>query len=323
MAIYIDTRWTGEHGIGRFATEVTSRLSSEWTPLRKDGSPSEPADYLRRPKIPVRRDDMVFSPGYNVSRGVSTQLVTVHDLIHLHDKAESSALKRLYYDRLVRPAIRRSGAVLTVSQTSADAVADWLKDPRVDIRIVGNGCSAAFTEEGPGDERARGTFLYVGNARPHKNFAVVVAALAIRPEHRLTVVSRDGEALRSMAEDAEVADRVDVRRGLTDPELAAVYRSSAGLLMPSTLEGFGLPALEAISTGSEVGYWSGCESVAEIVGDHGVAVGRASSAEEWAVAMDTLLIRSATRPSEDWLVRYSWDRVAERVDDAFSAVAAR
>lgn len=318
MAVYIDTRWIGEHGIGRFATEVIARLTTHWTPLGKDGSPSAPADYFR--KANVKRDDLIFSPGYNVSRGVTRQLITVHDLIHLHDQAESSLPKRVYYDRIIKPAVRRSGIVLTVSQASADALSDWLRDPSVDIRVVGNGCSAVFTRTGPEDPDVRGTFLFVGNARPHKNFAVIVGALRIRPDYRLTVVSRDRESLQMIATEAGVVDQIDFRSGLNDEELASAYRSSIGLLMPSTLEGFGLPALESICCGTNVAYWAGCPSVAEIVEDHGIDVKDAASPQQWAAAMDWLVSAESTAPTSEWFDRYSWDRVAQGVDDAFTVV---
>ena len=62
-ALYVDDRYRGAHGIGRYAGEVLPRLRPEWRPLGLDGSPHSPVDAFRSLPAPVRAGT-VYSPGY-------------------------------------------------------------------------------------------------------------------------------------------------------------------------------------------------------------------------------------------------------------------
>jgi len=317
--VVVDERWGGEHGIGRFATEVVARLSGRWLPLGGDGSPTSVLDVLdaRRAKLPA--STVLYSPGFNAGITRARQVLTIHDLIHLQIPSEKSFAKGLYYNQVVKRAIKRAGVVMTVSATSARAIAEWLSAPAVDIVVVGCGRSEAFSLDGATTTFERSTFLYVGNLKPHKNVDVLFGALALRPDVDLIVVTSDVAQAQAAAADAGVTSQVSIRTGVTDDELASLYRGSAGALQPSILEGFGLPALEAMACGTRVASWAGCESVLEIRSGTGVTVETATNAEEWARSMDALIQQSADGPlvmPAAWNELYSWDGVGERVSAA-------
>lgn len=315
----IDTRWHGDHGIGRFSREVVGRLVLEWSEFTSRISPSSPADAINPTRLSLSARDTIYSPGYNAGITVARQLLTLHDMIHLDVPAGSTALKRAYYERVIRPAVVRAGTVLTVSEVSRKSIEDWLGTDSVKVVNVGNGCSDAFSVEGGRSTHLRDYFIYVGNLRPHKNFEVLLRALALRPEFRLLVVARDEEGVRSAARHAEVGDRVFTTSQVRDEQLAEHYRGSLGLLFPSTLEGFGLPVIEATSCGVPVAYWAGCASVVEAVSSHSVRVDGVSDSAEWAAAMDALAELRATglvMPDSEWSARYRWNAVAGRVETA-------
>lgn len=311
--LFVDTRWDGAHGIGRFSREVTQRLERPWQNLGSLLSPSSPLDAVNPIRLRPGASDLIYSPGYNAGLSRARQAITLHDMIHLEVESESSQLKRLYYDRLLKPIIKRAGMVFTVSETSRRAISGWLGDDAVNIVNVGNGCSDAFTADGPVTTRFSNYFLYVGNLRPHKNFDVVLRALALRPDYELVVVCSEQVRVRELATAAGVAARLHVISGVSDEELAELYRGSHGLVFPSTLEGFGLPAVEALSCGVSVAYWSGCESVAEIVGDAGPAMESSSDAEEWAAALDEMAAEPRIGAVPRIASGHSWDSVASRV----------
>src|SRR5687768_5284287 len=105
MDLLVDHRWSGPHGIGRFADEVLKRLGGA-RQLPSDRPPLhllnafEVARILRR-----ERPDAYFTPGFNPPLSSPAPFVfCVHDLIHLHCLAESSLAKRLYYAAVVKPA---------------------------------------------------------------------------------------------------------------------------------------------------------------------------------------------------------------------------
>jgi glycosyltransferase involved in cell wall biosynthesis len=317
--VVVDERWGGEHGIGRFATEVVSRLAIAWRPLGGTGSPTSVLDVLSLRRARLTASDVVYSPGFNAGVTLARQVLTIHDLIHLQIPSEKSFAKTCYYNLVVKNAIKRAGIVMTVSTTSARAIADWLGAPGVEIVIVGCGRSAAFAVAGAAAVFARPTFLYVGNLKPHKNVDVLFKALAQRPDYDLIVVTSDVDHAESAIAAAGLTGRASIRTGVSDDELASLYRGGAGALQPSVLEGFGLPVLEAMSCGTRVASWAGCESVQEIRSNTGVTVHSATDAGEWADAMDRLVAQSNAGPLEmpaEWNELYSWNGVGERVSAA-------
>ncbi|HAM28063.1 MAG TPA: glycosyltransferase family 1 protein [Microbacteriaceae bacterium] len=315
--LIVDDRWSGEHGIGRFATEVIARLAVPWRSLGGGESPTSPLDMLNRRRLGLGANEVVYSPGFNAGLTRARQLLNIHDLIHLEIESERSVAKTVYYNTVVRAAVRRAGVVMTDSGASARAISAWVRDDAVEIVVVGCGRSAAFTPDGPRAAFDRATFVYVGNiSKPHKNFDVLLDAIALRPGYALLVVTGDAALAEEKVASRGLAASVTVRTGVPDSELATIYRAAAGSLQPSLLEGFGLPPLEATSCATRVAYVASCESVSEIVAGTGVAVSSATDAAGWASAMDELVTLSGTGPLQmpaEWHARYEWDTVAAKV----------
>jgi glycosyltransferase involved in cell wall biosynthesis len=319
--IWVDDRQVGAHGIARFSREVVSRLPATVRRLPVTGSATSPLDCVRPGRLRPSSHDVVYVPGPNAGVARAVQLLTVHDLIHLQD---GSPLHRLYYERVVAPSIRRAGKVLTVSGTSRAAISSWLGQHAgaVEIDVVGNGCSPAFTVAGEAERFRRPTLGLVSNVKAHKNVPVVFAALARCPEIDLVVVGPSPAAMRHLAVDAGVADRVRVRSDVSDHDLARLYRGVDALLMPSRHEGFGLPVLEAMSCGTPVVHGAYCEAVAEIAAGTGIAVDAATDADAWAVAMEKAVASPlALDLPASWSARYDWDAVGERVRRALDDLA--
>jgi glycosyltransferase involved in cell wall biosynthesis len=321
--VVIDASWHGRHGISRFSAEVLRRVHIPRRFATSGSAPASPADVLASWRMRLGRSDVVWTPGFNAGVTRARQVLTLHDLIHLEDGDEGSLAKRAYYDRLVRPAARRAGTVLTVSETSRRAIRTWLRDDQVDVVNVGNGVSDLFFE--PSSTTPSGSdLLYVGNLKPHKNPATIFAALRLVPGARLTVVTSDVDGVQAFSRANGVGDRVRAVPSCTDRELRELYAASTALLIPSLREGFGLPAAESLAVGTPVIHWEGCESVAEIVGKHGAAVTDAADPRAWADAMEAALRGHvwSGRP-EGWAQRWAWDGVARRIDRALRAVAIR
>lgn len=315
--VHIDTRWRGNHGIGRYAHEVLSRLSVDVAPLQLDGSPSSMGDAFRSRGVP--RSVWCYSPGFNAQLGRPRQILTVHDLIHLELPSPKRSLYRAYYNTVTRPAIRAARTVFTVSRTSADRLERWIDDAHVDILVTGCGTSPAFH---PDPAQPRAGFVCVTNLRPHKNLGTLLGALTLVPELTGVVVVPPSEAAatRELIASRGLGDRVEIKSGLTDEQLAALYRGASFSVFPSLLEGFGLPALESIRCGTPVVYWSGCASVAELVGGNGRGVLSATSAAEWADALRATT--SVPTVDQSGVADYSWDTTASVVSRALAMVDA-
>lgn len=314
--LWVDDRYVGAHGIARYAAEVVRRLAIPWRPLPFEGRPQVTRDVLRQAPV-LPRDAVVYCPGYVAFPRIrAQQVVTVHDLIHLTTNWPGRAQYLAYYNGALRPLIKRAGLVFTVSETSKGLIAEWLGDPSVEIVNAGNGCSDVFMTPGDAAASREPYALFVGNVRAHKNLDVALRSLALVPGIVLRVVLPAAEVseARRLVEHAGVAGRVDLLVGVDDVELARLYRGAFVTLMPSLLEGFGLPALESLNCGTPVLFWAGCASVAEIVGDQGYAVGGAKDAEEWAHALLRALEegrRVQVAPGS----AYTWDSVGRAVTE--------
>jgi glycosyltransferase involved in cell wall biosynthesis len=85
-------------------------------------------------------------------------------------------------------------------------------------------------------------FLYVGNAYPHKNLEMLLRAATLASVY-LVFVGRDDYFYK----------RLHIRpKAVSDAKLADLYSHAGALVCPSLMEGFGLPALEALSHGCPV-----------------------------------------------------------------------
>ncbi|QAY60606.1 glycosyltransferase family 1 protein [Microbacterium protaetiae] len=313
--LYVDDRYRGAHGIGRYAREVLARLRPHWQSLDLDGSPHSPLDAFRA--LPtVGRNDVVYSPGYGALVRAPRQILTIHDLIQLRSPGLHRVKFAAYYAGPVRSAVRKAGLVLTVSQTSQREIREWVRDDSVRVVNAGNGCSAAFRMQGPVEEATDPYVVFVGNLRRHKNLDVVLRALPYLPDVRLRAVipEREREAAQAQAAALSLVDRVEWLHDVDDEHLAALYRGAAATVMPSTLEGFGLPALESIACGVPVLFWQGCDAVAEIVGTRGWSLASAQDAAEWAAALTEAV--AAPRRVEPPAGVHDWDRTADIISSA-------
>jgi glycosyltransferase involved in cell wall biosynthesis len=225
--------------------------------------------------------------------------------------------------------------VLTVSETSAAAIREWLGDESVDVRVVGNGKSfqslpiADLRDVAAGrrDHDRALRLLYVGNLKVHKGFPTVLRALTCIPEATLAVVTADEAEVRRVAAalSPEVGERVLVRSDVSDEGLSRLYDESDVLVMPSREEGFGLPALEALAHALPVVYWGGCTGLLETLGGYGHQVEDAEDGPAWAAAIQEAAGSGVRvdRGLGELLSRYDWEAVAARVAAAIAELEHR
>lgn len=312
--VVVDNRWSGQHGIGRYAAEVLARISVPWTPIDPSGRPSSPVDFIRKSvTVNGRKPDLVYSPGYNGFLRRIPQTITVLDLIHL---SSSGSLKyRPYYDLFLKPLLKRNGHVITISETSKKEIERWLGDDRVTVINAGMGRSPEFVPEGPAHVAARPYFIYVGNLRAHKNVDTIMKAMRHVADTDLLVVASDTEGVKSLAAECGVSDRVQTESGISDLRLAELYRGARATLQPSLLEGFGLPALESALCGTPVIFSDQCEAVKEICAGGGISIADALDATEWSVAMNSVADGQKFPAGHVIPEHYSWDSVAATISE--------
>jgi glycosyltransferase involved in cell wall biosynthesis len=177
-------------------------------------------------------------------------VVTVHDVSFARDPALMSRKDRVVFRRIVPRAVRAAARVLTVSaRTKADLVELYGIAPER-IVVTPNGVDPAFTPaKRPSDTVSQGSYvLSVGAIQVRKNqLAALEAANAV--DLPLVVVGPTKDA--ALAE--ELRRRGARLEGYVDPErLADLYRGAACVVQSSRHEGFGLPVVEAMASGTPV-----------------------------------------------------------------------
>ena len=238
-------------------------------PVRISGPPLHlAAQFAGLPALAVRhRLDVVHGPANVVPVHIPgvRSVVTLLDLIWLHEgEAWGDARAVRGTRRLSLFCARHAHRVLAISEAArTDFVATVGMDPgRIDVTPLGvRDAPAAATSEaelrarfelGPGP-----VLLCVAQKRPYKNQSVLIEALAALGDPAVRLVLPGSptpyeDELRALAQRRGVHDAVRFPDWVSEEDLEGLYRLAAAVVLPSRIEGFGLPVLEAMRRGVPV-----------------------------------------------------------------------
>jgi glycosyltransferase involved in cell wall biosynthesis len=264
------------------------------------------------------------------ARHAGPAVVTVHDLIALRLGANHPGLSTWLRRRHFPPLLRARGLIF-VSEYSRDDFLAAYDYPRARTSVVYHAVGAAFAPSDRlasrsvlGLEPGRPVLLHVGSEERRKNVETLLDAVAtmVRARPDLLLLRVGGPSSRSRARIARHGLERHVRYlpGLSDAHLVAAYSAADLFVFPSYFEGFGLPLLEAMTSGCPV-IAARTTSIPEVTGDAAVLV-EPMDAAALAGEIGALLDDPSRRA---WLARagiaraaqFSWERAARQTAEAY------
>jgi glycosyltransferase involved in cell wall biosynthesis len=327
--------------------ELVAIVNREAADLELDGAEVVRTDVRGRPKdrrVPAEKrllPELIREHGIDLLHCLNSwaplrlpavRVVTVHDVIFGRFPRSNATTKRMDWWAAAMSAARDADRVITPSEASAADVTRMFGVPRSRVDVVSN----AGKPPGPATaERELRRRLALGDApivlcvsprRDHKNTLRLFGAFArLRSDPAPVLVNPgyptrfeaeiDGEALR-----LGIADRVRLPGWVSDEDLEGLYGMATCLVVPSLIEGFGMPVLEAMERGLPV-TCSNAASLPEVAGD---AARYFDPREEGEIARavaelirDSRLRERLAAAGRERARRFSWERTARQTIESY------
>jgi glycosyltransferase involved in cell wall biosynthesis len=326
--------------------EALASLGENFRAVNESAPNYSLAEQVRIP-LALRREGVTLfhAPHYVLPPLVRCRsVVTIHDCIHLMFPQYLPNRLALQYARMsITMAARQATRVLTVSESSKRDILRFVDTQSDKIDVIYNAYDERFGVE-PREEdvvRVRERYqlhdefvLYAGNVKPHKNLERLIVAFDLvrkRGLDRLKLVLMGDEisryaALRRAVHRHQLHKYVRFLGYLPEETLAVMYRLAGAFVFPSLYEGFGLPPLEAMASGTPV-VTSNVSSLPEVAGDAAILV---DPHDPHAIADGIYLLLTDERVRRELRTKglararqFSWEESVRRVHAIYQEVAAR
>ena len=251
-------------------------------------------------------------------------VITIHDLIIDHyPTGVSSSLplpfyyaKHFAYKKIIKSAVKKSKKIIVPSLATKDELVSHYKAKQSKIEVIYEGFDPLISENSVKEKLISDNYiLYVGNAYPHKNLGNLLKAYALIREKtnaELVCIGRDDFFYKRL----EKGQRgVHFLHSIDDSTLFSYYTNARLLVVPSLMEGFGLPLLEAMSLSCPV-VSSDTPALREVGGDGAFYVD-AKNPDEIAGAVRKVLADKTLQASlrKKGLARstqFSWEKCIDK-----------
>lgn len=263
-----------------------------------------------------KKDHIFHSPSFSSSPFIRCKsFITIHDLNHLALPQYYSKFHKYYYKFAVKPFALRCEKIFTVSYFSKNEIAKWLKCDEDKIVVTYNGIDEKFRVIGEKEvlNTVRDKYnlpekfvLYIGNLKQHKNVRTLVKAMSmVKKDVKLIINGKVNDELKKVINEYNLESRVQFIGYVNDEELPAIYNLANVFVFPSLYEGFGLPALEAISCGCKT-IVSNSTCLPEVVGNCGVVV-RNNSFIEYSTEINKIIEKNDYECEAIDKEKYNWN----------------
>ncbi len=218
----------------------------------------------------LRRDniDLYHGLSHDLPVGIKNlkfkKVVTIHDMIAYRHPEMFSPVNRFIYQHKIAHSCRAADMIIAISRSTKQDIMEFLDvDPSI-IRVVYQTCDPLFFKTAGTSARhrvrekfslPRNFLLSVGTIEPRKNLVSVIKAMHLgKIDMPLVVVGKKTSFTKTIYENiASFGVRhVHFLENISTEDLAVIYRLAAAFVYPSLYEGFGIPILEALCSGTPV-----------------------------------------------------------------------
>ena len=242
---------------------------------------------------------------FGIKKSGIKSVVTIHDLIFKFFPSDYKYLDRIIYEFKTKFACNIADQIISISEyTSRDIVNSYGIDDNK-INVIYLPLSDRFSKEYKIKELEgirnkfnlpSKFFLYVGSVNGRKNLKLIINSFSIIDEKQripLVVVGNGKKYMnevKNLIQEKELINYVIFLNNISNEDLPKIYRLSKFFVFPSVYEGFGLPVLEAIQSGTPV-IVSDDTSLVEVAGDCGVVLPK-NKVSHWAESIKAMSIEN-------------------------------
>lgn len=213
------------------------------------------------------------------------KVVTVHDLYFMDYPQEADREAGRVFAKKIQDSLDRADGIIAVSESTKRELLERFPVEKKKIKVIYHGLDLSFHLSVSPKEKdeARKKFslppdfiLFVGSVEPRKNLSNLIEAfLLVRqkfPQIHLVIAGppgKDSEPIQRKIRKNCLHPWVRITGYASTAELKALYSLASIFVFPSLCEGFGMPLLEAMASGTPL-VVSGRSAVPEVVGNAGV-----------------------------------------------------
>jgi len=287
---------------------------------------------------------LLHVPHFNIPVFSSTPLITtIHDLITLESKGVAATtlpqwqyqFKWQVHKQTIKHAVNKSRAIITPSIYTKGKLLEYFQLDSQKIHITYEAPDKLYFKKSSNPSLKLPPapyFVYTGNAYPHKNFERLAQALKylqtdLAQRAHLAIVCGRGvfqQRIQQLTDKYQLQAQIIFYQTISNQQLRLLYQNAIGFITPSLLEGFGLPALEAMAAQTLV-LSSDASCLPEIYQQHAIYFDPYSIDSIATTMQRALIIPQETRQelitdAYRHAQTFSWQKMAEQTHQIYQQI---
>lgn len=202
-----------------------------------------------------------------IPHGLNTReiksVVTIHDLIFLRYPDLYKPIDRWIYNKKFRFAVTNADRIIAISEQTKSDIINYYNIPKNKIEVIYQGCHPCFKE--PKSQAQKDVLrqqynlpdeflLSVGSIEKRKNVLQIVKAMH-DIDIPLLIIGKETPYLneiKTFIAAHKLENKIIIKQGFTVEELSTIYAMASIFIYPSIFEGFGIPIIEALYSGTPI-----------------------------------------------------------------------